>query len=122
MDERISCQELRSLLSERRAQLLNDLEALQREALGAEGAESARRAPIHLADVASDVQSQEFAADRITLTRDLLRQIDEALARIESDQYGLCEACHKPISPRRLRISPWAALCVECQRQEEESL
>jgi len=119
MNERISRQVLRRLLTERRAQLLNDIEALQRDALAGEGVESGRRAPIHLADMASDVQSQEFAADRITLARDLLRQIDAALARIDSDHYDLCEACQKPISPRRLKISPWATLCVECQRQEE---
>ncbi|MCX7935380.1 MAG: TraR/DksA family transcriptional regulator [Planctomycetota bacterium] len=122
MDERISREELRRLLVERRAQLLNDLEALQRESLGAETLESGRRAPIHLADIASDVQSQEFAADRVTLARDLLQQIDEALAKIDSDHYGLCEVCQKPISSRRLKISPWAALCVECQRQEEAAL
>ncbi|HET7726272.1 MAG TPA: TraR/DksA C4-type zinc finger protein [Candidatus Limnocylindrales bacterium] len=46
-----------------------------------------------------------------------LAAIDAALARIENGTYGACTSCGKPIAPERLEALPWAALCIDCQRQ-----
>jgi RNA polymerase-binding transcription factor len=43
-----------------------------------------------------------------------LRQIDDALERIESGTFGECERCGNDIGPHRLRAIPTAALCIEC--------
>ena len=45
---------------------------------------------------------------------------DEALERIEDGSYGRCETCGETIGARRLRVRPWATLCVECKRKEED--
>ena len=45
----------------------------------------------------------------------LLRQIEEALVRIEDDDYGTCMECEEPISMKRLDAVPWARYCVTCQ-------
>src|SRR4026208_2029156 len=37
-----------------------------------------------------------------------LTQIDEALLRIEDDEYGACQNCEKAINPKRLAAIPWA--------------
>jgi len=47
----------------------------------------------------------------------LLRAIDEALARIERNTFGVCQACLKPISAARLDAVPWSRLCRECKEQ-----
>ena len=47
-----------------------------------------------------------------------LRLVDEALDRLDSGDYGICQACEEPIPPKRLRALPWARYCVRC----EESL
>ena len=44
----------------------------------------------------------------------------EALERIDDKTYGQCLECGEPIAERRLRAKPHAALCVECQREEEQ--
>jgi DnaK suppressor protein len=44
-----------------------------------------------------------------------LRLVDEALDRLESGDYGVCQACEAPIPPKRLRALPWARYCVPCQ-------
>jgi len=44
-----------------------------------------------------------------------LRNIDSALERIKKGKYGICEKCKKPISTKRLRISPEAKFCIKCQ-------
>jgi DnaK suppressor protein len=43
-----------------------------------------------------------------------VRQIREALKRIESGSYGICSHCRQPISAERLAAVPTAATCVGC--------
>ena len=51
----------------------------------------------------------------------LLKKIDEAISRIDSGQYGVCESCGGQISVKRLEARPVTTLCIECKtRQEEE--
>src|SRR3954470_22887090 len=46
--------------------------------------------------------------------RDTLSDIDDALAKIESGSYGMCEQCGKPIGDARLEAMPAARLCITC--------
>jgi DnaK suppressor protein len=48
-----------------------------------------------------------------------LTLIDEALMRIEDDEYGVCQNCEKDINPKRLQAIPWARYCIECQELVE---
>jgi len=51
----------------------------------------------------------------------LLKKIEEAIARIDSGEYGVCESCGEQISLKRLEARPVTTLCIECKtRQEEE--
>lgn len=49
-----------------------------------------------------------------------LKRIDEALARLDEGLYGICGRCRSPIADERLQALPFAALCQECQRRDEE--
>jgi DnaK suppressor protein len=58
----------------------------------------------------------QFIALRInSLDHFQLKLIDAALARIDSEEYGVCADCGDAISGRRLEAIPWAARCVACQ-------
>ena len=48
-----------------------------------------------------------------------IARIDEALERLESGTYGLCEHCGRAIAPRRLAAVPEATACVPCQEVAE---
>lgn len=48
-----------------------------------------------------------------------LTLIDEALLRIEDEEYGTCQNCEKDINPKRLQAIPWARYCIECQELVE---
>ena len=51
----------------------------------------------------------------------LLKKIEEAIARIDSGEYGVCESCGDQISLKRLEARPVTTLCIDCKtRQEEE--
>lgn len=51
-----------------------------------------------------------------------LTLIDEALRRIEDDEYGLCQNCENAITPKRLEAIPWARYCLNCQELVEQGL
>ena len=46
--------------------------------------------------------------------RDELRQVDEALARMDAGTYGVCANCGRRIPVARLRVRPFAEFCVPC--------
>ena len=43
-----------------------------------------------------------------------LAEVEHALAKIDTDQYGICENCRKPIADARLEARPEARLCIDC--------
>lgn len=49
----------------------------------------------------------------------MLQKIEAALARIEDDDYGLCQSCEEPIASKRLEFDPTATLCIECASAAE---
>lgn len=51
-----------------------------------------------------------------------LTLIDEALLRLEDNEYGLCQNCEKEINPKRLAAIPWARYCLDCQELLEKGL
>ncbi len=51
-----------------------------------------------------------------------LQLIDEALQRIEDEEYGTCQNCSNEIQPKRLAAIPWARYCLSCQEQVEKGL
>ncbi|HYA88222.1 MAG TPA: RNA polymerase-binding protein DksA [Nitrospirota bacterium] len=50
----------------------------------------------------------------------LLNKIDEAISRIDSGTYGVCEECGGQISVKRLEARPVTTLCIKCKTQQEE--
>ena len=45
----------------------------------------------------------------------LIKEIDEALERIEDGTYGRCTRCRKPLDEERLKAMPTAKYDAECQ-------
>lgn len=100
----------RQLLMEKRNELTGAIPA--REEIAIE----------RLPDMMDDVQSshqRELALVSINRHWKLVRDIDEALHRMDQGTYGICEACEEPIHPKRLSAVPWAILCRECQEAKD---
>jgi len=53
--------------------------------------------------------------------RDTIREIEEALTRIDRGEFGICQECGKHISAKRLRAEPTSILCIECKEREESA-
>lgn len=69
--------------------------------------------PIHMADIGTDTYEQEFSLGLMDSERRLVREILDALRRIDQGTYGICEGTGKPIPKGRLEANPWARYCVE---------
>lgn len=76
-------------------------------------------------DLALQSHEEWIFLNRNSIDVMLLREIREALDRIESGEYGHCGECDEPISKKRLEAIPWARHCIECQEElallEEEN-
>jgi DnaK suppressor protein len=49
-----------------------------------------------------------------------LREVDDALDRLEEGTYGLCEECGAAVNLERLKILPFTTYCVQCQERREK--
>jgi DnaK suppressor protein len=103
-----STADYQTILEAKRAELLAD--AHRREESRIE----------HAADQLDNLQLQlnrELVIHQLDLGSSVLRQVEAALARIRSGDFGICIGCDKSIPARRLHVVPWAAYCVSCQEQ-----
>ncbi len=74
---------------------------------------------MHMADIASDNAEENTSLDLLSSEEKHLKQIQDALKRIQKKTYGKCSKCGKDISMKRLKAVPFAELCVDCQEKEE---
>ena len=72
-----------------------------------------------LADRASDETDRALELRTRDRERKLISKIDEALGRLDRDEYGYCEDTGEPISIRRLDARPIATLSLEAQERHE---
>ena len=101
-------------LRDEKAKILNHTEKNKNEGLNI--------SPDDLADEV-DLASSELNQSVTLRLRDremlLLKKIEEALAKIDSGTFGICEACEEPIEPKRLEARPVAELCIRCKEAQE---
>ncbi|WP_417910527.1 RNA polymerase-binding protein DksA [Candidatus Electronema sp. PJ] len=50
----------------------------------------------------------------------LLDKINQAIARIDSGTYGICEECEEEIGVKRLEARPVATHCIDCKIKQEQ--
>ncbi len=77
-----------------------------------------------VSDQASAEVDQGFSMRIRDRERKLLKKIDEALERLNTETYGICERCGGEIPYKRLKARPVTTLCIECktlQEQEEQA-
>lgn len=71
------------------------------------------------ADAGSKTFEREHEMSIANNSRDLLLQVERALARLDAGTYGRCENCGDPIPKARLQAFPRATLDVKCKQREE---
>jgi len=116
-------EEFRQVLLEKRRELVGDVDHLRSEAAQRGSGSSVSdmtSIPSDLADQGTDTWEQTFTFGLIENKWLLLREIDEALQRVENRTYGVCMGTNKMISKARLRVIPWTKYCIDYANELEE--
>ena len=71
-------------------------------------------------DQASNERDRELGLLLSDREREKLHSIEEALLRIEEEEYGICEECEDEIPVGRLKVLPFARYCVRCKSDIEK--
>ena len=110
--------EYKTLLLQKRSQLLGLLHGIENEALRSNGGNLSNM-PLHMADVGTDTFDQDLALGMAETERKLLEQIYAALERIKDRTYGVCMMTGKQIPKARLQAKPWARYTIDAARKVE---
>lgn len=70
-------------------------------------------------DIASNARDREITFMLKSRELDELRAIEDAIERIDREDYGVCANCEDPIEIKRLQAIPWARFCRACQEEME---
>lgn len=116
MVKKADTQEFRQLLTERRKQIVRKLADTEQTLKFL----SESRPP----ELSEEAQEEAFANSLAALSnqeRKELLDIEQALQRIESGEYSLCENCGREIGINRLKAVPTVRLCIVCQEEAEKA-
>ena len=75
-----------------------------------------------LADKAASAYSKELNFSLSDSDRETLMLIQEAIERLESNEFGTCVHCTIDIGEKRLEAVPWAQYCIDCQELNERGM
>ena len=70
-------------------------------------------------DLASEERDREINFILSDRERIKIKQIDDALERLDYGSYGVCESCGLDIAEERLDAMPFTRLCRDCQQDQE---
>lgn len=112
----------RDMLLAKRRELVGDMSSMESEALQRGGNSNLSNLPMHMADMGTDNYEQEFTLGLMEKDRNLLREINNALAKIQDGTFGLCEGTQQAISKPRLEAQPWARYSIEHARKLEQRM
>ncbi len=114
-------QKQRQKLLDLRDDLLDAVSGMARDTIrnAPEGSEASGSGQ-HQGDAGSDAYDRDFALSVLAKEQDALYEIEQALRRIQSGTYGICEISSRKIPQTRLEAIPFARLTVECQSQWEK--
>lgn len=109
---------MKAMLLEEKGKLSNDLSAIAEKNPNVSG-DFVSQFPEY--GDKEDENAAEMAdfGNRMPLENDLekaLRDVDQALERLEKGTYGICKYCGKPIEEKRLEARPSSSTHVECKK------
>jgi RNA polymerase-binding transcription factor DksA len=73
----------------------------------------------HMADAGTDTYDRDLALSMLSSEQDAIYEIDQAIDRIHSNTYGVCELTTQPIEPARLEAVPWTRFSAAAEKQLE---
>lgn len=121
--EKSELEHYRAILLEEKKHLQNEIDELMDRNLSETMSETSgeHNYESHLADNATATFERERDLSLEHNVEDIMKRVDAALQRIDSNDFGICQRCGRPISSERLKALPYADLCITCKEKEEKS-
>jgi DnaK suppressor protein len=114
-DTQVNYDEIREILERQRDEILAmSEEIIAKGSMGTEGTNFP-----DMSDQATAEQDQSLNIRMRSREQKLLVKIEEALERIGSGTYGICETCGETIAFQRLKARPVTTLCIDCKTEQE---
>jgi DnaK suppressor protein len=113
--------ELKRILEQRRREILSEVHERMRDVRTERPTANMHGTPDAVEGSEADIQ-EDIELAVIQMKAEILRRIDEALARLQEGSYGHCLECGSEIAERRLRALPFAVRCKECEEAREVML
>jgi len=113
----------KDLLLNKRKKVVKNLEYLRSTVLDSTTKEASgdhSSYSFHMADQGTDAMEREKAFLFAARDEKYLKQIDEALERIENNTYGICRITGKLIAKERLMAVPTTTISVEAKNAEKK--
>lgn len=113
----------KDLISRFRDRLLHDRQSLQEMSQTSEDAaetvelDQTRQGRLSRMDA---LQGQAMSLAALNRRKTELKNIDQALERIENDDYGYCQECGEEIAVQRLEFNPTVTHCIHCAEKLED--
>jgi RNA polymerase-binding transcription factor DksA len=89
------------------------------QAAGVEASGGLSSVPVHLGDLGSHQAEEELNFLLVESEERLIKEIGEALDRMERGKFGRCESCGRDIARERLQVLPQSRYCIRCARELE---
>jgi DnaK suppressor protein len=105
----------RKILFKERERIIGDVKQMDESSkeMGTDGIQD-------IGDEAATIYNKQILLTLNENERMRLRELDEALDRIENETYGVCEECGEPVGLKRLEVRPVAKYCVPCLTKLEK--
>lgn len=112
-----------------KTQLSSLKEKLQAEAERIRNNFSVKKAEYEATSLTGAKDEVDAANDNILLSADMrfsnrealyFKKVLKSLARVDSEQYGMCDDCGSEISFQRLMARPTSEVCIICKEESEK--
>ncbi len=70
-------------------------------------------------EIAEETERAVIIDNTLQQTQQNIKRIENALVKIDKNEYGFCQRCGEDISPKRLSIAPEVAFCQSCQEKTD---
>jgi len=116
-------EKIKKILLEKRAELRRQIDGLEGESLGTSQRDSVGDLSgysYHMADVGTDNYNRQFNLELASNEGKIVYEIEQALLRMKERKFGKCEVCGRKIQRARLKVVPYARLCIDCKKRKEQ--
>ncbi|HHJ53619.1 MAG TPA: TraR/DksA family transcriptional regulator [Caldithrix abyssi] len=111
----------KKIIQDKKQQVIKNLEYLRSVALDTTSKEASGEHTaysFHMADQGTDAMEREKAFLFASRDEKYLKQLEDALSRIENGTFGICRVCGKEIGHDRLEAVPTTTICYDCKVAE----